>query len=428
MILYYLLVWFSAVPNQPWFGAQFGGEGFTVFKYVGFAAFLFALGYVGIKGKFPALLETWQARFFVALITLAFFSYLALGNKTNITMSPIMSYVSFLFMYFVTMALIDSVRRLRYAILSIIGALGLASLYLLREWQKAGFRAGYRAGWVSGDANYFGVNAILALTLAYYLLRTKMPFWQKVFCLGCAGLTAVALVASESRGAFIGICVCGIFLFMRSKRKLPFVIAAVLMAVLLTIMPSSPLRRIIHPQFGDANSTHAHEMLFYAGLRVFSEHPFTGVGLGNFKHTMDMMGINVPHGGYIAHDVYIEYGAEMGFLGVLFFAGILISAYRSLARIRKQAIKRQDPFFFAVTSGMQTGLVGFCVASLFLSAEYQKTFWILVFLSACMPSLFRARHKANASQPDVRRGVEAFDMESVQDSEPTLAPVRFGQI
>ena len=35
MILYYLIVLFSALPNQPWFGADFGGAGFTVFKYVG---------------------------------------------------------------------------------------------------------------------------------------------------------------------------------------------------------------------------------------------------------------------------------------------------------------------------------------------------------------------------------------------------------
>lgn len=305
-------------------------------------------------------------------------------------------------MFFVTMALIDSIPRLRYAVLSIIGALAIASLYLLREWQKAGFRAGYRAGWVTGDANYFGVNAILALMLAYYLLRTRLPFWQKAFCLGCAGLTALALAASESRGAFIGICVCAVFLFFRTKRKLPFVVGALVLAAIFVVMPNSPLKRIIHPQFGDINSTRAHEALFYAGIKVFAEHPLVGVGLGNFKHTMDMMGINVPHGGYIAHDVYIEYAAEMGILGLLLFLGILVSAYRSLGKVRTEARRRNDAFFFAVTSGMQTGLIGFCVASLFLSAEYQKTFWIVIFLSACLPRLFRIHHRASQHRSDVQ--------------------------
>src|SRR5690348_17728701 len=84
MIFYYLIVWFSAVPNQPWFGAQLGGNGFTIFKYVGLVAFLYALGYVAIKGSVPALFGTWQARFFAALVFLATISYVALGDRPNI--------------------------------------------------------------------------------------------------------------------------------------------------------------------------------------------------------------------------------------------------------------------------------------------------------------------------------------------------------
>jgi O-antigen ligase len=94
----------------------------------------------------------------------------------------------------------------------------------------------------------------------------------------------------------------------------------------------------------------------------------------------------------MAHDVYVEYAAELGIVGILLFIGILVSVYRSLERVRKLAMRYDDEFFFAVTSGMQTGLLGYCVASLFLSAEYQKTFWILIFLSASVPSLFRTRH------------------------------------
>lgn len=425
MILYYLLVWFSAVPNQPWFGAQFGGQGFTVFKYVGLAAFIYAVGYVAVKGKIPALLASWQARFFVALIVLAFFSFLALGNKSDIAMSPIMSYVSFLFMFFVTLVLIDSIPRLRYVVFSLVGALAIASLYLLREWQKGGFRETHSVGWVTGDANYFGVNALLSLMLAYYLLRTKLPFWQKIFCLACGGLTAVALVVSESRGAFIGICVCAVFLFFRTKKKLPFVVGAAVLGCLFVLMPSSPLKRILHPQYGDITSTQAHEMLFYAGIKVFREHPILGVGLGNFKHTMDMMGINAGRGGYIAHDVYIEYAAEMGILGLLLFLALLVSTYRSLGKVRAEARKRKDAFFFAVTSGMQTGLVGFCVASLFLSAEYQKTFWIVIFLSACLPNLFRLHVRTSVKQPQTDRDIAVPGSE---EREPDLWPVATDRI
>ena len=91
----------------------------------------------------------------------------------------------------------------------------------------------------------------------------------------------------------------------------------------------------------------------------------------------------------MAHDVYVEYAAELGILGFVLFMGILVSVYLSLERVRKLAMRYDDEFFFAVTSGMQTGFLGFCVASLFLSAEYQKTFLDFDILSASIPSLFQ---------------------------------------
>jgi O-antigen ligase len=202
-----------------------------------------------------------------------------------------------------------------------------------------------------------------------------------------------------------------------------------LVAPLLILSPNTPLQRILHPGAGETISTHYHELLFFDGIKVFAEHPFVGVGLGNFKRTMDLMGVNVRHGGYIAHDVYIEYAAELGIAGLLLFLAIVVSTYRSLARIRKEAIKRDDELYFAITSGMQTGLVGFCVASMFLSAEYQKTFWILIFLSACMPALFRSRHLAGPRLPRLEDvGDPASQTSCEDDHESDLASVTFERI
>jgi O-antigen ligase len=408
MILYYLIVLFSALPNQPWFGADFGGAGFTVFKYVGFLAFFYSLSYVGMKGRIPNLFQTWQIRFFVALSLLAIASYLVMGKKTDVALSPFMIYVSFLFMCFVSLALIDTSRRLRHSLLAFMGSLALASLYVLREFQKTGFQQEYRAGYVAGDANYFAANAILALALAYYLLRTKQSHWEKAYCFGCAFLTALAFVASGSRGGFVALCACWLFVFLRTKKKLRLALPVLLFLPVLAFSSTSPLHRILHPAYGEIGSNTAHEVLFKAGVRLFLEHPVAGIGLGNFKTTMDSMGLFEGRDGYMAHDVYVEYAAELGILGFLLFMGILVSVYRSLERVRKLAMRDDDEFFFAVTSGMQTGLLGFCVASFFLSAEYQKTFWILIFLSASVPSLFRTRHSTadelqarSSEMPDV---------------------------
>lgn len=393
MIFFFIVVLFSAVPKHPLMGDQVGG-GITIIKIVGLLAFFSAMVYTALRGYLPPLLQTWPIRLFLMLSALALVSYLALGDKTDITLSPFMSYVSYLILLFVTMALVDSQTRLRYSTLAFIGAPTLAALYTLREWELKGFQGGSRPGYVAGDANYYAANAILALALAYFLCQAKRPLWERAYSLCCAGLIVLAMVASASRGGFFALCLCGGYIFIRSKRKLLLAGCGLFLTLLLIVSPSSPIHRILHPDYGDTQSSRIHRALWVFGLKQMIKHPIMGIGLGQFKPTVAR-----EHGlggqvSAIAHNTYIEYGAELGILGLILFLAIIVSTWISLERIRNEALRRQDEFFYAVSSGMQTGLLGFCVAAFFLSAEYLKTFWIMIFLCATLPRISHGLYAA----------------------------------
>jgi O-antigen ligase len=395
MIFFYIVDLFSAVPKHPLFGDQIGGGGITVIKIVGFLAFLSAGMHCALQKRFPPLFRAWQTRLFIILSGFAFISYLALGNKTDFTMSPFMSYISYVTLLFATVALVDTPARFRYTVLAFIGAPAIAAVYTLREWEEKGFRAGARPGYVAGDANYYAANAILGLALAYFLFQTKRPTWERVYSLCCAGLIIIAMVASESRGGFFALCLSGTYVFIRSKRKLQLMGFGLVIAVLLVVSPSSPIRRLVHPNSGDTKSEVIHKELWVFGLEEMVKHPIMGVGLGNFKPTVAKDHALGRGMAAIAHNTYIEYGAEMGIPGLLLFLGIIVFSWKSLERVRNAALRTRDEYFYAVSSGMQTGILGYCVAAFFLSAEYLKTLWIMIFLTAILPTIFLRAHTGN---------------------------------
>ena len=78
---------------------------------------------------------------------------------------------------------------------------------------------GYRPGWVTGDPNYYSVSALLCLPLAFYLLRTDQPRWERWFCLGSIGLILFGLILAASRGALIGLAAASLLAVGRSQHR-----------------------------------------------------------------------------------------------------------------------------------------------------------------------------------------------------------------
>jgi O-antigen ligase len=275
------------------------------------------------------------------------------------------------------------------SLFSLMGGLGLASLYTVREWQGAGFSY-YRPGYVAGDSNIYAAAALLTLPVAYYLAREKASPPARIFCWGCLGITMLGFVCASSRGGLIGLCLAVFYMLIRSERRLGLGILVGLLVILMLFVPISPVMRLLHPQYGDDASTQVHKELWAAGLDMVRQNPLFGIGLGNFKpriaelHALrDASGAD--EGAYMAHNSYLEYAAELGIPAFLIFLGILASTFFLLEQVRRHALERKDTFLKQVALGLQAGLIGFAGSAFFFSAEYEKPFWLVVFISCSIP-------------------------------------------
>src|SRR5712692_3716343 len=178
MILYYLLVLTLPMVAHPLLELTLGG--ITVEKYLGLACLLFAICTISFRGTVPAFFKTPQIKCFVVFYVLLGYSYFT----KSVGIAPIdvfLIYTSHVIFLFTTLVLVDNLQRLRWACLAAVGSIGIATLYVLREWQggRMIYGEGYRPGYVTGDPNYYTASAILCLPIAMYFVQQKRPTWQR---------------------------------------------------------------------------------------------------------------------------------------------------------------------------------------------------------------------------------------------------------
>ncbi|HEU5334628.1 MAG TPA: O-antigen ligase family protein, partial [Terriglobales bacterium] len=152
----------------------------------------------------------------------------------------------------------------------------------------------------------------------------------------------------------------------------------------LLLLPSSPLQRFIHPKYSDIAGKKDRLIAWKAGLRMVEAHPVTGIGVGEFKPQMQRYADRGVGFSSIAHNTYLEVAAETGLPTFAVFLALVFLTYRGFGKARRRTAESGPPLVHMAALGLQAGFVGYVVGAFFLSAEYQKMFWMWIFLSMCM--------------------------------------------
>jgi O-antigen ligase len=408
LVTYYIVIIAMPYFNHAIWNAQFG-PALTVTKLAGAVCLVYSFLHLARRHGIPKFLASPQAKWMIVFFSIATFSFISneVSTAGDVVVNPIYTYWSTLIFFFITMIIIDSVKRLYWSCLVALGSVSFASLYVLREWQQALviYGGGYRPGWVVGDANYFTVAALAVLPLGFELLLVTRNKLHKLYCLGCMALIFLAITLGASRGGFLGVAIDTIYLISRSRQPLKNAVRmGVFVLPLLLLLPSSPLRRFMNPERGDTESVTQHLAGWQAGLVMIQQHPFAGVGLGNYKPTVvHYNSIGLAHADpHIAHNGFLEVAAEMGlpaFAVYLIFFGTTLYSTR---KTEKLALARGEPMLAAIALGMQAAVLGSCVAIFFVSGEYTKLLWLILCLTMAMPALVPARAAAKQLPLDVQ--------------------------
>ncbi len=390
MIFFYILMFTSPFYHHPFFDRGFGA--FTIVKGIGAICAIYALFYLFLKGKAPSYFGTTRAKLFLVICLWGLFSYLRTGPLSSWAADPAFSYLSFLVLFFVTLTIVDTPKKIFWSLLSALAGIAFGALYMIREYQKYhAMYADLRPGAVIGDPNYYTLAALLILPVAYFWLRGLRQEFYRYSIVGMFLLVSAAVALASSRGGLLGLVAgVGYLVWTSRKRARNAAVLFVLLAVPMLLAPRSPLKRLMHPDYADQLGAQTREKAWLAGLKMVRAKPLTGIGLGLYKPLLGQYSGD-PNFSQIAHNSYLEYAAELGFPALLLFLWLLWATFRALGKIRQITQRSEDRFLYPIAAGLQCGIVACIVGDFFLSAEYLKLFWIVVFLSIPLERLARER-------------------------------------
>ncbi len=227
------------------------------------------------------------------------------------------------------------------------------------------------------------LNLVIPVSMACAVLAKDRAL--KFLGLACACVAVVALFLTQSRGgllALVGVLIIAVWLLVPSLiTRIMLLCGSTLACILLLPRLFNHFERL---QGVDDVTEVTRLLTWQAAATLFFDHPFLGVGYGNFRFlSSDLVPGAVP-GTLDAHNLYLQLLAETGVVGFLTFA-VLLGAFfvLSLKSMREQdALSRIVAF--SVCGAIAATLIHGMVDYLFnVSSQFGTLFWLVLGLGSC---------------------------------------------
>lgn len=249
------------------------------------------------------------------------------------------------------------------------------------------------------DNNHMGIALAVSLPLFIYLAHQAANPWVRMGMWMVTGLSIVAIVGTQSRGAFLSLIAFGGLMWLRSSHKLLGVVAAVTVAIIgyQFFLPDHYKERM-------ATITTANEDASFTGRtdawtinwRLAKENPLTGAGM-RVPYTPRVAATVSNKQPRAAHSIYFEVLGGTGFVGLFLYVSML--AYGVLTARKAERIYAgsapgswRSPF----ARYAQMSLIIFGVGGASVSMEMWEGYLIII---ALISSLARIDINASTEKP-----------------------------
>lgn len=382
-------------------------------SYAGLFVFTF-LVYFRPYELFPSLVWLSKSAFVVAVMTLAVFIPTQLGLENTITARPrevklalallitgllsiplalepsraVQSFIEFfkvVAMFIVMANVLRTEKRLKALMLLVLFASCVLSLAALNDYLQGNLALQGRriAGLIGGlfsNPNDLALHLVTMIPISLSLGLGSRGVFSKILYLICALLLMAGMVATFSRGGFLGlICVIG-FLVWKLARRNRVVFGAIALVVILAAIALAPgaYRSRIATTSDDSAVARTDDLK--RSILVAARHPLFGVGMDNY-----ILYSNVNKA---THNAYTQVASEMGLAALLIYLGFLITPFNRLRSIVQAfTTARPKPAVYYLAIGLQASLVGYMVVSFFASVAYLWYAYYLVAYAVCLRRL-----------------------------------------
>jgi O-antigen ligase len=297
---------------------------------------------------------------------------------------------SFAILMIATNLLVSTQDRLQMTIRVIVLVETFASTWLYKQYYIYHMP---RPIGPSSDPNYEALSLVVTVPLAIWLARYEIRDLWKRFGRFCTPILAFAVFVSQSRGGWLALMVMTVLAWVNSRHKVRLIVGFLAVAALVLVLaPGQMLQRIEQIRFegqaetGAETSTLSRVELARAGIGMMESHPLFGVGLGQFKANefqYNPVLTELEPEPKIAHDTYVQLGAEGGIPTLALYLAILMVTLVTCRAAQK--VRGVPENISALAMSFQIGLIGIAVAEFFLTAQYVKEVWVLISLA---PNLY----------------------------------------
>jgi putative inorganic carbon (HCO3(-)) transporter len=269
-----------------------------------------------------------------------------------------------------------------------------------------------------GAAEGLHPNEVAGVLLWFVPLQTALLVWclksrssstgARAALLLSTMLTSVTLVLTESRGGLLGLTAGGVVMVMQVRpwaRKALILLLIIVLAMTAIRGPSwiaATLAEGIAPDVIGRSNWKFRLVIWRAAVRGISDFPFTGMGLGAFRHVARVLYplANVPmefdyaH----AHNGSLQAALDFGIVGLFAYAGLWLITAKTIL----WSLRQSEGWLRAVTLGFWG-----CLASSFiynltdtvaLGARGGLAWWMMLGLIVAIPRVIYDSHVAPNSR------------------------------
>ncbi len=316
-----------------------------------------------------------QCRWRVPLFIYAGFTFLSLcagsfylGHSSPIYFSDSRfgdwrNYITMLFMLFLVAGAVTTTKQMKVVILLICVSVFLFDRNFWGTVADRDYSTYSDDLRDAGAMGYAGSNGLAAFEAQIALALMALAAFEKKISyklgyIGLAVFSAICLLYSLSRGAYVAVLAGWVFLGLVKYRVL-LIVLVVFGLTWTTVVPNAVIERVFMTEDSNGGLDHSSETrmtLWEDAMQVFSSNPVTGTGFNTYAYTQHV-------GDYRdTHNIYVKVLVETGVVGMLLFLWLI---FRTFGAGFKLFLRGEDPFHRGLGLALACWVICTAAANLF---------------------------------------------------------------
>jgi len=254
---------------------------------------------------------------------------------------------------------------------------------------------GPELSFISGDNNT-ALALIMTIPLLRYLQLSTPKLWIKNALTGAMGLSAIAIIGTQSRGALIGVIAMASFLWVKSRNKFfTWLLGATAVIILVMVMPQQWYDRMATiSNYEQDPSAMGRINSWHMAFNLAKDRPL-GAGFESFRDAMFAMYAPDPGDVHDSHSIYFQVLGHHGFLGLFLFLLLGIMTWRTASWVIDYGRRHPEHRWAADLCAMiQVSLVGFATTGAFLGVAYFDLYYALIVVVVLCKTLLASQEAA----------------------------------